>query len=86
MFLGPHPTHHDHMVNKKAPPFCDLLAIQNNKDMASWLIPYIAKFVHPKKIKLCSVLKSLMDVQSQIIVEKMREKMCSLKHASRLRG
>ena len=74
------------MVNKKPPPFCDLLAIQNNKDMANWLVPYIAKFVHPKKIKLCSVMKSLMEVQPQIICEKMGEKMCSLRHAARLKG
>ena len=84
-FLGVHPTHEEYMRTGTPPPFCDLITNQSNKEMGTWLVPYIAKFCHPRKIKLCSQIKKSMDAQSEFITEKRSEGICSLKHASRMK-
>ena len=84
-FSGAHPTHEEYMRTGKPPPFCDLITNQSNKEMGTWLVPYIAKFCHPRKIKLCSQIKKSMDAQSEFITEKRAEGICSLKHASRMK-
>jgi len=61
----PHPTHAQLSRDRISFPFCDALHQVPNKSMADWIVPYIAKFTNPRKIKICSQLKELMSGQGQ---------------------
>ena len=71
---------------RTSPPFCDALINQNNKMMGDWLMPFVAKFMDPRKIKLCSSLRNHISGEAQFQLELMSEKPSTLKHLSRLKG
>ena len=83
---GEHPSHDELIRTRTSPPFCDALCNQNNKMMGDWLMPFCAKFMNPRKLKLCSALRNHISGEAQFQIDLMSEKPASLKHMSRLKG
>jgi len=82
---GEHPSHDELIRTRTSPPFCDALCNQNNKMMGDWLMPFCAKFMNPRKLKLCSALRNHISGEAQFQIDLMSEKPASLKHMSRLK-
>ena len=81
---GEHPPEVQ-VVGEKPLPWCYLIEKQRNKQIADWLMPYIAKFTN-YKVRLCSKLSVLVSDEARSQLFLAQNTMPTLKHQARLKG